>query len=81
MPDRGEDRVSAWHPYPVRTTDESERDALVDRLRDAGIGASVHCIPLHLHSWHRDQHGDPPEDLPVALEATAASSRSRSGRG
>lgn len=68
MPDRGEDRVSSWHLYPLRTTDESERDALVDRLREVGIGASVHFIPLHLHSWYRDQHGYAPEDLPVALE-------------
>lgn len=68
-PTVGEGRVSAWHLYPLRAADETERDALMDRLRTAGIGASVHFIPLHLHSWYRDQHGYAPEDLPVALEA------------
>jgi perosamine synthetase len=35
-------------------------------LRDAGIGASVHFIPLHLHPYYRREWGWRPEDLPVA---------------
>ena len=33
------------------------RDALIDRLFAAGIGCSVHYIPLHLQPYWRDRYG------------------------
>ena len=33
------------------------RDAFIERLFAAGIGASVHYIPLHLQPYWRDRYG------------------------
>jgi perosamine synthetase len=64
----GDDEVHAWHLYPVRLRDSSlgERAAVIERMRDLGIGTSVHFIPLHLHPYYRRTYGYRPEDLPVA---------------
>jgi len=49
----------AWHLYPIRLGDGAPigRDALIDRLYAAGIGCSVHYIPLHLQPYWRDRYG------------------------
>ena len=65
------DRQSAWHLYVVRLREphgETERDRLIGDLREAGIGISMHFIPLHLHSHYVRRHGYAPEDLPVAYD-------------
>ena len=48
----------AWHLYPIRIDDRApiDRDALIDRLYAAGIGCSVHYIPLHLQPYWRDRY-------------------------
>ena len=60
--------VHSWHLYPLRlrATAPVPRDAVIDRLAEAGIGTSVHFIPLHLHPYYRRTYGYQPEDLPVA---------------
>lgn len=45
------DRCHAYHLYVVRTP---ERDAIFKRLRDQGIGANVHYVPVHLHPYYQD---------------------------
>jgi dTDP-4-amino-4,6-dideoxygalactose transaminase len=63
------DEVHAWHLFPVRLRVErlrTDRAAIIERLRDAGIGTSVHFIPLHLHPYYRRTYGYRPEDLPIA---------------
>ncbi|ODV19218.1 MAG: UDP-4-amino-4,6-dideoxy-N-acetyl-beta-L-altrosamine transaminase [Lysobacteraceae bacterium SCN 69-25] len=49
----------AWHLYVLRLADGAgiERDRFIERLFDAGIGCSVHYIPLHLHPYWRDRYG------------------------
>ena len=49
----------AWHLYPIRLGDAAPigRDALIERLYAAGIGCSVHYIPLHLQPYWRDRYG------------------------
>ncbi|NGZ59993.1 MAG: hypothetical protein CV081_05760 [Nitrospira sp. LK265] len=42
------------------------RDEFIRQLQQAGVGCSVHFIPLHLHPYHRDRGGYRPEDFPVA---------------
>jgi dTDP-4-amino-4,6-dideoxygalactose transaminase len=44
------------------------RDDFIDSLTAAGIGTSVHFIPLHLHSYYKDKYGYVPEDFQVAKE-------------
>jgi dTDP-4-amino-4,6-dideoxygalactose transaminase len=49
----------AWHLYVVRLADEVSvtRDRFIERLFEAGIGCSVHYIPLHLHPYWRERYG------------------------
>jgi len=61
----------AWHLYVLRLRLESltiTRDDFIARLAEAGIGTSVHFIPLHLQPYWRDRYGLRPEDFPVATD-------------
>ena len=62
----------AWHLYAVRFRDATRRDATIEALRARGIGASVHFLPVHLHTFYRDGWGYGEGDFPVA-EAAAGS--------
>jgi perosamine synthetase len=67
-PRRDGDR-HAWHLYVVslRLDDLAiTRDEVVQRLGAAGIGSSVHFIPLHLHPYYQRTFGYAPGDFPVA---------------
>jgi dTDP-4-amino-4,6-dideoxygalactose transaminase len=62
----------AWHLYVVRVRPEYlriHRDAVIELLKQEGIAAGVHFIPLHLHSYYRDAFGYRPEDFPIASAA------------
>ena len=50
--------VHAWHLYVVRLGDDApvSRDRFIERMFDAGIGCSVHYIPLHLQPYWRDRY-------------------------
>jgi dTDP-4-amino-4,6-dideoxygalactose transaminase len=63
--------VHAWHLYVLRLADGAaiERDAFIERLFAAGIGCSVHYIPLHLQPYWRDRYGLKPESFPHAQHA------------
>jgi dTDP-4-amino-4,6-dideoxygalactose transaminase len=56
----------AWHLYVLRLADGATvgRDALIERLFAAGIGCSVHYIPLHLQPYWRDRYGLTPGQFP-----------------
>jgi perosamine synthetase len=61
-----------WHLYPVRLRPEQlsiHRDQVIEKLTAAGIGTSVHFIPLHLHSYYREMMACRPQDFPVASAA------------
>lgn len=67
LPDHGDDRVAhAWHLYVVRVPSDANRDVFIQRLSAAGVGTSVHFIPLHLHPYWRDRAALKPEQFPVA---------------
>jgi len=61
----------AWHLFPLQI-DETRlsigRDDFIERLREKGVGTSVHFIPLHLHPYWRDRYGFRPEDFPEAFK-------------
>jgi len=62
----------AWHLFVVRIRLERlriSRDSIMLELREAGIGTSVHFIPLHEHSFYRDKLGYSPEQFPNAAAA------------
>ena len=69
LPPRRPNDRHAWHLYVVRLRLERMnigRDEVVRRLNAAGIGASVHFIPLHLHPYYQRTYGYGPGDFPVA---------------
>jgi len=55
----------------VRLADDAgiERDRFIERLFDAGIGCSVHYIPLHLHPYWRDRYELKPTQFPHSQHA------------
>ena len=43
-----------------------DRAAVMERLTAAGVGASVHFIPLHLHPHYQERYSYRIGDFPVA---------------
>jgi perosamine synthetase len=69
LPPVVENRVHAWHLFPIQLRTEMltiDRNAFVDALKDAGVGCSVHWRPLHMHPYYEQTYGFTPESLPVA---------------
>lgn len=64
-------QTHAWHLYAVRLADDAPvgRDAFVERLFAAGVGASVHYIPLHLQPYWRDRYRLLPAQFPHSQRA------------
>ena len=68
-PPRRDGDQHSWHLNVVRlnlrdlTIDRAE---VIRRLGEAGIGASVHFIPLHLHPHYQREYGYAPGDFPMA---------------
>jgi dTDP-4-amino-4,6-dideoxygalactose transaminase len=59
----------AWHVYALRLNLEMlviDRARFIEELRLRNIGASVHFIPIHLHSYYREKYGFAPGDFPIA---------------
>lgn len=62
----------AWHLYVIRLRPEQltiDRAEFIQRVNAAGVGTSVHYMPLHMHPYYRETHGYQPDDLPVAKAA------------
>jgi perosamine synthetase len=54
------DRQHAWHLYAIQldlSIWTGGRAAFIEGLRERGIGASVHWMPLHLHPYYRKTYG------------------------
>ncbi len=64
-------QTHAWHLYAIRLADDARvpRDRFVENLFEAGIGCSVHYIPLHLHPYWRDRYGLTPAQFPHSQHA------------
>jgi UDP-4-amino-4-deoxy-L-arabinose-oxoglutarate aminotransferase len=66
-PRASRDQDHAWHLYALRVEGgRTVRDRLIEELATAGIGTSVHFIPLHLHPYWRDRYELTPADFPIA---------------
>lgn len=59
------DSKHAWHLFTIQLKNSSplNRDELVDKLKENGIGTSVHFIPNHQQSYYRSRYGE--KTLPV----------------
>jgi perosamine synthetase len=64
--------LHAYHLHLVKIEsqqDGKDRASIFKQLRDRGIGAHVHYIPVHLHPYYQDQFGIPKGICPVAEAA------------
>ena len=63
--------VHAWHLYVIRLGDAAavSRDRFIELMFEAGIGCSVHYIPLHLQPYWRDRYGLTPAQFPHSQHA------------
>jgi dTDP-4-amino-4,6-dideoxygalactose transaminase len=63
--------LHAWHLYVLRLKDDAPigRDALIEALYAAGIGCSVHYIPLHQHPYWRERYTLHAEQFPHSQHA------------
>lgn len=61
----------AWHLFPIRLSSECKlsRDDFIVKMANAGIGCSVHFIPLHLHPYWRDTYKLSPDMFPSTQSA------------
>ncbi|HJQ83162.1 MAG TPA: DegT/DnrJ/EryC1/StrS aminotransferase family protein [Candidatus Binatia bacterium] len=69
LPEEPPELESAWHLYVVRLALERlrmERAAVIEALREHGIGTSVHFIPLHRHPYYRRTLEVEPRQFPGA---------------
>ena len=69
LPTDSPDRLHSWHLFAIRLRLDRltlDRAAMMTELKKAGIGASVHWIPLHMHPYYRETYHYKPEDYPVA---------------
>ncbi len=50
--------IHAWHLFVIQIndTDEKNRNNLIDKLFENGIGCSVHYIPLHMHPYWKKKY-------------------------
>lgn len=60
--------VHSWHLFVLRLNEAASvtRDEVIQQLSDAGIGSSVHYVPLHRQPYWRERYGLRPEQFPVA---------------
>jgi perosamine synthetase len=59
-PEYGE---SAWHLYVIRV---ANRDEVIKAMTLAGIGSSVHFIPVHRHPYYQRTYGFSEAQFPVS---------------
>lgn len=66
--------ADARHLYPLRLAfDAIGRDDFIEELQTAGIGVSVHFIPLHTMPFYASRYGLQDGDFPEALKSFEAS--------
>ena len=69
LPPDDPDRIHAWHLFPIRLRLDRlaiDRNAFIDKLKQSGIGCSVHWRPLHLHTYYQQTFGWEASHFPVA---------------
>lgn len=65
-------QVHSWHLFVIRldSSGPAQRDDFISAMSEAGIGTSVHFIPLHEHTYWRGFVANPAEMLPNAVKAS-----------
>jgi len=72
IPARLSDRESSYHLYSIRLNLEKikiNRAQFINELKNAGVGSSVHFIPLYRHPFYRDNYYPELKNFPVSEES------------
>ncbi len=67
VPSVKSDRESAWHLYVIKQNLEAlriNRNQFILELKNRGVSALVHFIPLYRHPYYRNTFGYNPKDFP-----------------
>jgi dTDP-4-amino-4,6-dideoxygalactose transaminase len=62
----------ARHLYPLRLNPQGlkiSRDAFIGKLKEAGIGVSVHYIPLHTMPFYKNRYQLAENDFPETMKS------------
>jgi dTDP-4-amino-4,6-dideoxygalactose transaminase len=57
----------SFHLYIIKVP-EQKRNQFIDRMKELGVGCSVHFIPLHFHPYWRDKYQLKETDFPIATK-------------
>jgi dTDP-4-amino-4,6-dideoxygalactose transaminase/nucleoside-diphosphate-sugar epimerase len=71
LPPRRDDCRHSWHLYALRLNLDRlaiDRAGFIRKLRERGVGASVHFIPVPLHPFFREHAARPHNHCPQAME-------------
>jgi len=63
---------NARHLYPLRLNPQRlriSRDDFINKLKEAGIGVSVHYIPLHTMAFYKNRYRLAENDLPETIKS------------
>ncbi len=72
LPTTAEDRRDSWHLFVIRLELSKltiDRGEFIERLKERGVGASVHWLPLHMHPYYRQTYGYEASDYQSAAAA------------
>lgn len=59
----------AWHLYIIRLPERFDRDRVIAKMKAAGVGASVHYIPLHRMPYWSQRYNVTDDQLPNTIAA------------
>ena len=62
------DKLISWFVYVIRLNDKfsrTDRDKILDKLKNQGIGCSNYFTPIHLQPFYRKKFGYKEGDFPI----------------
>ncbi len=71
LPINDENRINSWHLFPIRLNLRSleiDRNEFMEKLKNKGVGCSVHWRPLHMHPLYRERLGWNESHFPAATQ-------------
>ncbi len=74
LPPMAEPDTASWFVYVIRLTErfsKADRDAVIDRLRAAGIGCSNYFVPIHTQPYVAELLGTTEGDFPITERIAA----------
>jgi perosamine synthetase len=63
IPTIKDDRETSWHLYVIKV---ENRDEVIEKMKEKGIGCSVHFIPIHKHPYYKEKFGFIDSNYPIA---------------